>query len=465
MYEEPAQPRQQQAGQAEATGAHPGYAGGLEGMYGGGSMRGSGDSVGANDTLPDSSEGGNPAVNQTVAPEAASEEQPQRPDQDTAALNTSPQATQDPAVLYGAVAHEQHNISLAGEGGDMGATERLEEAELITGISPGPESVNASRTAAGTVSSDDSDLPPAVSEAEPLPSADEAEEVAAESQPSLNSRVPEVEDAFPAAGVDRESLLPEQEEPTQQGNGSGIADSAMSDMSEDEVIHLPRQGTMPEPPEEVEGSTITPAPDTPLQEDQQLEEGVEGSTQLDYPVEEEDGNAGREAAAAPSRDRVPLLGKVLGKMRWPEEGPSRPRGSTEEVQKTGGVGLSERGATGSGKAGSVTGQASGSDSGSETTDSPAAPEDDVPVSQGPEESDGESRDIVTEDTDSPAPSEKEEEPVLGALDDDGAESSAAGIIDLMGEDDEAATPEQVPVSPSEKDTDDPGFGGHTKDEL
>lgn len=476
VYEDPGQPQQQQAGQAEATGAHPGYAGGLEAMYGGGSMRGSGESLGANDTMPDSSEGGDPAVNQTAAHDAASTEQFQRPDQEIAAMDTYQQATQDPEVLDGAAAHEQQNISVTGEG-DMGVrheaknnTQRLEEAELITGISPDAEPENASTPVAGTVSSDDSDPPSAVSAAEALPSADSGDKAdepfAAEGDPLLDSTIAEdVSPGVDSAGVDREPLPLGQEEPLQQENEPGIADSALSDISEAEVVYLPRQGTMPEPPEEVEDSTVTPAADTPLQEDQQAEKGIEGSMQLDPPIVEEDGSASRDAAAAPSRERVPLIGKVLGKMQWPEEGPSRPRGGTEEVQRTGGVGSSERGATGSGKAGSVTGQASGGDRVSDTIDSPAVPEAEVPVSEVLKDSDGESRNSMTEATDSLALSEEAEELVPGALDDDGPESIASGNIDLIGEDDEAATSEQMPVPSSHKEPDDSASEVHMKDEL
>ena len=441
-------------------------------MYGGGSMRGSGDSLGSNDTMPDSSEGGVPAVNQTAAPEAVSAEQPQQPDQEIAASETSQQATQDAAAPDEAAAH---NASVAVEG-DMGIrhepknnTQSSEEAELITGISPDPELVNASTPEAGAVSSDDSDT---LSAAESLPSADSEGEAdkpaAAESDPSVDSTATEVEDVSPevdSVGVDRKLPRLDQEEPMQQGNSSGNVDSALSDMSEDEVVHLPRQGTMPEPPEEVEDSSVTPAADIPLQEDQQAEAGDEGSMQLDSPTEEEDGSASREAAAALSRNRVPLIGKVLGKMRWPEEGPSRPRGSTEEVQRTGGVGSSERGATGSGKAGCVTGQVSGGDRVSDTIDSPAVPEEELSVSEGLEESDGKSRGSMTEATDSPALSEEGEEPLSEAVDEHDGETSAAGIIDLMGEDDKAAASEQVPVSTSHNDTDDSASGGHTKDEL
>ena len=41
-------------------------------------------------------------------------------------------------------------------------------------------------------------------------------------------------------------MLLDQNEPMQQGGDSGVTESALSDASEDDIIHLPRQGTMPE---------------------------------------------------------------------------------------------------------------------------------------------------------------------------------------------------------------------------
>ena len=483
MYEEPGQPRQQQAGQAAPAGAHPGYAGGLEAMYGGGSMRGSAAELGANDTAPESGDGSYIAFNQTREADAASAEQPQLPEQDTGANKTAQQSTQVPHTLAHSTAEEERDVGVA-RGNDTGMTPEpenagladntgLEDTELTTGVSPDPELMNNSTASADGVSSVYSEMQSAAEDNPSTGSHDISEEpVVPEGDPARDSIDAEAEDppatlsARLAARGKGETATLEQDEPVQQGGDSGVPESALSDASEDEVLHVPRQGTMPEPPEETEDSPVTAAAEIPLQVDEQdpAEGGVEGGMQPDPSVEEEEnGGARREAAAAARRERVPLIGKVLGKMRWPEEGPSRPRGSTEEVQRTGAVGASERGATGSGKAGGVTGPASEADRVTETTDSSATPEkageEEVLFSEVVEDSGEEPSDGRTEILDSPAVPEEEEEPVSEKVDKDSGE----GNNDSTGDDSGVEASGEMP--PGRREADESPSVEHIKDEL
>ena len=480
VYEEHGQPRQQQAGQDEPTGAHPGYAGGAEAMYGGGSMRGNVASSEPNITLSDSSGGGDSASNQTAAPEAASNGQRQWPDQNMGANEVAGQSTQVPDMLDRGTAHEQTEIGVAeGSVTDMSSKSKnagiadipgLKDTELTTGKSSDPELISDSIPSVGGNPSIDSDTQPAAEDIASTVLQDMSKEpVVPDERPARESIDAEGEDA-PAtgsAGGEGETTPLEQDVAMQQGGDIDVTESALSDTPEDEAVYLPRQGTMPEPPEEIEDSTVTAAAETAPQEDQQdqAEKGVGEMLQPDPPTGEEDSDASREAAAPTRRDRAPLSGKVLGRMRWPEEGPSRPRGSTEEVQRTGGVGSSERGATGSGRAGALTGQASGRDRVTETTDSSAMPEkereEEIPVSEAEEGTDEETRDRMTEATDSPALPEEEEEPVSEAM--DSGEGTASGNVDLMGDD--SGTEAQEGLPPGHREADESAPVEHMKDEL
>lgn len=445
-------------------------------------MRGSAAKLGANDSVPESGDGGNLASSRTVAPDAASTEQPQLPDRDMGANKTAWQSGQVPDVLAGGTAQEQTDSSAAGanytdinpepENAAVTNNSGLEDTEPTTGISPDPELMNNSTPPVGRVSSLDSDASSAAEDAPSIGLQDMSEEpVMPEGGPALESIGAEGEDppAILSARGEGETMPEEQNEPMQQGGDSGVTESALSDTSEDDILHLPRQGTMPEPPEEVEDSTVTAAAEIPLQVDEQdpAEEGVEGSMQLDPSKEEDDGGTSREAPAAARRERVPLIGKVLGKIRWPEEGPSRPRGSTEEVQRTGGVGASERGATGSGMAGGLTGPTSEQGRVTETTDSSAALEkeskEEVPVSEVVEDSDEEASDRRTEATDSPIVPEEEGESVSQAVDRDGGVDTASEDSNRTGDDSGTDTSEDM--HPGHREADASASVEHMKDEL
>ena len=159
--------------------------------------------------------------------------------------------------------------------------------------------------------------------------------------------------------------------------------------------------------------------------------------------------------------------KVLGKMRWPEEGPSRPRGSTEEVQRTGGVGSSERGATGSGMAGGLTGPTSEQGRVTETTDSSAAPEkeseEEVPVSEVVEDIDEEASDRRIEATESPQSLRRKKNLSQAGSGQRGGEDTSSGDSHRMGDDSETDTSEEM--HPGHGEADASASVEHMKDEL
>lgn len=393
VYEEPAQPKQQAEPQGQAqregrpTGAHPGYEGGLEGIYGGGSLLGNVAGAGANATVaPEASEAGsNGSLPQ------GSQQEAQQPGEDDAPASNVTQAAESMEVPEPEAAPEQGGIHMPEA--DAGNVSEPEET-LTAEASNAEEAVSAAAISAGGIGTESaiaeepaeepvaSSIPNNMASAPAADTSEDVEESSSNSELPRADTDPEDAQAEVPAGSAPDAADLDQADDVQQGQHGDMLEDDMPVAAEEESPHLPREGTLPDAALESEEVPEIAAEGIAAQEEQQ-KEGLLGRLQQqqlkqtvlrDADGLDEDDLRAAAAVRADEEKRTSIFERV-DPVRWPEEGPSRPNRDEETVQLSGGVGMSGEGtAAGSEGVGGSTGKAADSAMVTGNTDSNTVPE-------------------------------------------------------------------------------------------
>ena len=320
VYDEPASAKplgelQDQALQeGQPSGAHPGYAGGMEAMYGGGSMVGKLGDAAANDTAAPESHGRRASFNESM-PSSSQPETHHRMQEGTDAPVDLQEAAEDYGILQPAAAAKQTDI-------------RVAEADADRPYEPEGELTAELEEAAP----EDSVPVPAATDAEeaemPAGTGTHAAVVDAQPQDSKEEAVAGTEDQ------DTPPLLQPQPAKTEK--------ITLAPVAEDTEPSPPRIGTTPATLPEAEENPSVPGDDDNVHqkqdEDSMVEQGQQTEAQEASGIGEGQDvpNAlGRGGQSSSSSEELPDV--------QPEQGPSHPEGSAEEALASGGVGTAGSG--------------------------------------------------------------------------------------------------------------------------
>ena len=342
VYDEPAsakplgEPQEQALQEGQPSGAHPGYAGGMEAMYGGGSMVGKLGDAAANNTTAPESHGQHVSFGESV-PSSSQPETHDGMQEETNAPVDLQEAVEDPGILQPAAAAKQTDIRVAEADAD-----RPDEPE-------------------GELTADLEDA--ALEDSVPVPAATDAEE--AEMPAGIGRHAPV--DGRPEDGKEEAvaGTGDQDTRPLMQPEPAKTEESTLAPAAEETEPSLLRDGTPPAAVPESGDNISKPGDNNSMQqlqaEDSMVEQGQQSEAQEASGVGEgQDGPAALERGGQNSEELPDLQ---------PEQGASHPEGSAEEALASGGVGTAGsglatepqdgHGATGSAAAvGSITGDSS-----------------------------------------------------------------------------------------------------------
>ena len=319
VYDEPAsakplgEPQDQALQEGQQSGAHPGYAGSMEAMYGGGAMVGKLGEAAANDTAVPESHGRRASSNES-APGSSQQETNDRMQEPEAPVDLR-EAVKDPGILQPAAAAKQTDIRVAESDADR---PHEPEGELTADLEDG-----------------------ALEDSAPVPAAVDAEEADARADTGRYAEVDvQPEDSKEEAVAGSEHL---DTRPSIQPQPAETVESALAPAAEENEFSLPRVDAPSAAVPDAEDNLSVPGDNDDMQqiqdEDSMVEPGQQSQAQeASDIIEGQDGPAalGIGGENSSSSEGQPDL--------WPEQGPSHPEGSaTDEALAAEGVGMAESG--------------------------------------------------------------------------------------------------------------------------